>query len=80
MVHPAFIGPAAIVQAFRFQEDSRDHGFEERLEVLDNPDGVWPCENRLECTKVCPRGIKVTKHINLTKRHIREHKGSDQDK
>ncbi len=73
-VHPAFIGPAAIVQAFRFEEDSRDRGFEERLAVLDHPDGVWPCENRFECTRVCPRGIKVTKLINLTKRHITQFK------
>jgi succinate dehydrogenase / fumarate reductase iron-sulfur subunit len=75
MVHPAFIGPAAILQAYRFQEDSRDRGFEERLEVLDHPDGVWPCESRFECTRVCPRGIKVTKHINLTKRRIQDAKG-----
>jgi len=75
MVHPGFIGPAAILQAYRFQEDSRDRGFEERLEVLDHPDGVWPCESRFECTRVCPRGIKVTKHINLTKRRILDAKG-----
>jgi succinate dehydrogenase / fumarate reductase iron-sulfur subunit len=68
--NPRFLGPAAIVQAYRFQEDSRDRGFEQRLEALDRPDGVWPCETRMECTRVCPRGIKVTKLINLTKRRI----------
>jgi succinate dehydrogenase / fumarate reductase iron-sulfur subunit len=66
----AFIGPAAIVQAGRFVFDSRDRGIGARLDVLDAANGVWPCENHLECTRVCPRGIKVTKCINLTKREI----------
>jgi succinate dehydrogenase / fumarate reductase iron-sulfur subunit len=74
-VNPRFLGPAAIVQAGRFLEDSRDRGFADRLPAIDRPDGVWPCENRYECTRVCPRGIKVTKLINLTKRHITAFKG-----
>jgi len=72
-----FLGPAAIVQAARFLEDSRDRGFEARLGVLDAPNGVWPCENHFQCTVVCPRGIKVTKLINLTKRRIKGQKGSE---
>jgi len=68
--NPNFIGPAQIVQAQRFNDDSRDRGFEQRLEVLDVPNGVWPCENHFQCTRVCPRGIKVTKLINQTKRSI----------
>jgi succinate dehydrogenase / fumarate reductase iron-sulfur subunit len=76
-VDPNFIGPAAVVQASRFQDDSRDRGFAERLGVLDRPDGVWPCENRFACTRVCPRGIKVTKLINLTKRRVAEFKASN---
>jgi succinate dehydrogenase / fumarate reductase iron-sulfur subunit len=66
----AFIGPAALAQAARFIFDSRDRGLAERLEVLDHPDGVWACENHFQCTRVCPRGIKVTKNINLSKRRI----------
>jgi succinate dehydrogenase / fumarate reductase, iron-sulfur subunit len=65
-----FIGPATIAQAFRFNEDSRDQGFKDRLEALDRPDGVWACENRFECTRSCPRGIKITKWINQTKKRI----------
>jgi succinate dehydrogenase / fumarate reductase, iron-sulfur subunit len=65
-----WLGPAAIVQAARFVFDSRDQGIEPRLDPLDRPDGVWPCESLLACTRVCPRGIKVTKNINLTKREI----------
>lgn len=69
--NPGFIGPAALANAFRFLEDSRDRGFEERLPVLDEPNGVWACENHFECTRACPRGIKITKHINHMKRKIK---------
>ena len=72
--NPDFIGPAAIVQAARFVFDTRDAGFEDRLDVLDHPNGVWSCENHFECTRVCPRGIKITKLINLTKRKIRSYR------
>lgn len=75
-----FIGPAAIVQASRFVFDSRDEGIGARLDVLDAPNGVGPCKNHFECTRVCPRGIKVTKNINLTKRGIKAFKEqSDKD-
>jgi len=73
-----FAGPAAIAQAFRFNEDSRDRGFEERLEALDKPDGIWPCESRAECTKVCPRGLQVARQINDTKRRITRYKSLHQ--
>lgn len=72
--NPEFVGPAAIVQAARFLFDSRDFGLEERLDSLDRPDGVWACENKFNCTKVCPRGIKVTKNINFTKNKIKDYK------
>jgi succinate dehydrogenase / fumarate reductase iron-sulfur subunit len=68
--NPTFIGPAAIAQAFRFNADSRDQGAAQRLEVLDRPEGVWPCQNHFQCTKVCPRSILITKRINQTKRWI----------
>jgi succinate dehydrogenase / fumarate reductase, iron-sulfur subunit len=68
--NPAFLGPAAIVQAARFVEDSRDWGLAPRIDALDTPDGIWGCENHFECTRVCPREIKVTKLINLMKRRV----------
>jgi len=73
---PAFIGPAAVLQAARFVLDSRDQGIGPRLDVLDNPHGAWPCENHFKCTKVCPRGIKVTKNINMIKHEIKSFKDS----
>ena len=73
---PGYIGPAALVQAARFLFDSRDRGFAERLPVLDTPHGAWGCENHFNCTRVCPREIKVTKNINAIKRTIEKAKGS----
>ncbi len=66
----AYLGPAALVSAARFQFDSRDRGSDERRPVLDVPDGVWGCENHFQCTRVCPRDIKVTKNINLMKNRL----------
>jgi len=70
--NPLFLGPAQIVQAQRFNDDSRDRGFEKRLNCLDTPNGIWPCANHFECTRVCPRGIKVTKLINQQKNRIKK--------
>jgi succinate dehydrogenase / fumarate reductase iron-sulfur subunit len=74
---PTFIGPAAISQAFRFIADSRDRGLDERLHLLDNEDGVWPCENHFKCTQCCPRSILLTKRINQTKKMIKDSQQKD---
>jgi succinate dehydrogenase / fumarate reductase iron-sulfur subunit len=72
---PDFIGPAAVVQAARFVFDNRDEGIGPRKDVLDDVHGAWACENHFNCTRVCPRGIKVTKNINLVKRKLTAEKG-----
>lgn len=71
---PGFVGPAAIVQAFRFNADSRDRGMADRLELLDNKTGVWPCQTHYQCTEACPRSIPVTKRIWETKELIKRHR------
>jgi succinate dehydrogenase / fumarate reductase iron-sulfur subunit len=65
-----YVGPQAIVQAHRFIFDSRDEGFEERLEVLSDTFGVWRCRTIFNCTNACPREIKVTEAIADVKRAI----------
>lgn len=67
----AFLGPAPLVQAFRRIFDSRDEERDQRLQLLDNPDGAWGCVNHFECTKACPKEIRVTKHINEIKRALK---------
>jgi len=66
-----FLGPAPLVQAFRRIFDTRDEGLEQRLLAVDDPEGVWGCVSHFECTRACPKEIKVTKHINELKRVIK---------
>jgi succinate dehydrogenase / fumarate reductase iron-sulfur subunit len=58
-----YFGPAAIVNAHRFIFDSRDEAGEQRLEILNDKDGVWRCRTTFNCTDACPRGIEVTNAI-----------------
>jgi succinate dehydrogenase / fumarate reductase iron-sulfur subunit len=60
---PSYVGPAAIVNAHRFIHDTRDHGAEERLEILSDQEGVWRCRTIFNCTDACPRGINITQAI-----------------
>lgn len=68
--NPGYVGPAALVWAYRYIYDSRDSQFKERLKNVDFDNGVWSCENFFECTRVCPKKIPVTKCINTLKREI----------
>ncbi|MET8691693.1 succinate dehydrogenase iron-sulfur subunit [Streptomyces bauhiniae] len=65
-----YFGPAAIVNAHRFIFDSRDDAGEQRLEILNDRDGVWRCRTTFNCTDACPRGIEVTKAIQEVKRAL----------
>jgi succinate dehydrogenase / fumarate reductase, iron-sulfur subunit len=60
---PAYVGPAAIVNAHRFIFDSRDDAAGERLEILADKDGVWRCRTIFNCVDACPRGINITRAI-----------------
>ena len=66
----SYFGPAAIVNAHRFIFDSRDDGAEERLDILNDVEGVWRCRTTFNCTDACPRGIQVTKAIQEVKRAL----------
>lgn len=65
-----YFGPAAIVNAHRFIFDSRDEGATERLDILNDVEGVWRCRTTFNCTDACPRGIQVTKAIQEVKRAL----------
>jgi succinate dehydrogenase / fumarate reductase iron-sulfur subunit len=62
-----YVGPAAIVQAHRFIFDSRDEGWQDRLAILGEPNGVWRCRTIFNCTPACPREIEVTRAIGEVK-------------
>jgi succinate dehydrogenase / fumarate reductase iron-sulfur subunit len=65
-----YTGPAAIVQAHRFIFDSRDQATQERLEILNERNGVWRCRTVFNCTAACPREIDVTRAIGEVKKAI----------
>ncbi|HET7328072.1 MAG TPA: succinate dehydrogenase iron-sulfur subunit [Nocardioidaceae bacterium] len=65
-----YFGPQAIVGAHRFIFDSRDEATEQRLEILNDKEGVWRCRTTFNCTDACPRGIEVTKAIQEVKRAL----------
>ena len=67
---PLFVGPAALVNAHRFIFDSRDEATAERLDLLNQRQGVWRCRTVFNCTEACPRGIQVTRAIQEIKRAI----------
>jgi len=70
--NPAYVGPAAIVNAHRFIFDSRDTAHAERLEIMADADGVWRCRTVFNCVEACPRGINVTRAIMEVTRAIGE--------
>jgi succinate dehydrogenase / fumarate reductase, iron-sulfur subunit len=65
-----FVGPAAIVNAHRFVFDSRDTATAERLDILNQRDGIWRCRTIFNCTEACPREIQITKAIGEVKKAI----------
>ena len=58
-----FVGPAGLLQAYRFLADSRDEATEERLAGLDDPFSVFRCRGIMNCVSVCPKGLNPTKAI-----------------
>lgn len=62
-----FIGPAGLLQAYRFIADSRDTATEERLADLQDPFSVFRCHGIQNCVAVCPKGLNPTRAIG----HIR---------
>lgn len=62
-----FIGPAGLLQAYRFLADSRDTATTERLSKLEDPFSVFRCRGIMNCVAVCPKGLNPTRAIG----HIR---------
>lgn len=58
-----FLGPAALLAANRFIQDSRDTATEERLADLDDPFSLFRCRGIMNCTSVCPKNLNPTKAI-----------------
>jgi len=52
-----FVGPAGLLQAYRFLADSRDQATAERLDNLEDPYRLFRCRTIMNCTDVCPKGL-----------------------
>ncbi|MBX3615848.1 succinate dehydrogenase iron-sulfur subunit [Nitrosomonas sp.] len=62
-----FVGPAGLLQAYRFLADSRDQATAERLDNLEDPYRLFRCHSIMNCVDACPKGLNPTKAIGKIK-------------
>ena len=62
-----FVGPAGLLQAYRFIADSRDQFTGERLDNLEDPYRLFRCHSIMNCVEVCPKGLNPTRAIGKIK-------------
>ena len=70
-----FVGPAGLLQAYRFIADTRDHATAERLDDLEDPYRLFRCHSIMNCVDVCPKELNPTEAIGniknlMTKRMV----------
>ena len=53
-----FVGPAGLIQAYRFIVDSRDHATQQRLDDLNDAYRLFRCRTIMNCAEVCPKGLE----------------------
>lgn len=68
-----FVGPAGLLQAYRFVADSRDEAKQERLQELQDPFSVFRCRGIMNCVNVCPKGLNPTKAIGKLRSEMMKH-------
>jgi succinate dehydrogenase / fumarate reductase iron-sulfur subunit len=62
-----FVGPAGLLQAYRFIADSRDQATSERLDNLEDPYRLFRCHSIMNCVDACPKGLNPTQAIGKIK-------------
>ena len=65
-----YLGPAVLLQAWRWIADSRDEATQERLENLEDSFKLYRCHTIMNCTKTCPKGLNPAKAIAKIKKKI----------
>ena len=65
-----YLGPAALLQAYRWIVDSRDRATEDRLDQLDDTFKLYRCHTIMNCTNACPKGLNPAKAIGQIKKMI----------
>jgi succinate dehydrogenase / fumarate reductase iron-sulfur subunit len=61
------VGPAGLLQAYRFIADTRDQATSARLDNLEDPYRLFRCHTIMNCVDVCPKNLNPTKAINSIK-------------
>jgi succinate dehydrogenase / fumarate reductase iron-sulfur subunit len=69
-----YLGPAVLMQAWRWLTDSRDEGAGERLDQLEDPFKLYRCHTIMNCTNTCPKGLNPAKAIAEIKKKMVERK------
>ncbi|MAP96203.1 MAG: succinate dehydrogenase iron-sulfur subunit [Ponticaulis sp.] len=67
-----YLGPAALLQAYRWLIDSRDESTGERLDSLEDPFKLYRCHTIMNCAQVCPKGLNPAKAIGEIKKMLVE--------
>ena len=62
-----FVGPAGLLQAYRFIADTRDQATGERLDDLEDPYRLFRCYSIMNCVDACPKGLNPTRAIGKIK-------------
>jgi succinate dehydrogenase / fumarate reductase, iron-sulfur subunit len=70
-----YLGPAILLQAYRWLADSRDEASGERLDALEDPFKLYRCHTIMNCTKTCPKGLNPAKAIAEIKKQMLERQG-----
>ena len=65
-----YLGPAALLQAYRWIADSRDEHTGERLDALEDPFRLYRCHTIMNCTKTCPKDLNPAKAIGAIKQRM----------
>ncbi len=63
-----YLGPASLIQAYRWIADTRDEATGERLDQLEDPFRLYRCHTIMNCTKTCPKGLNPAKAISEIKK------------
>src|SRR6478752_1986125 len=67
-----YLGPAALLQANRWVQDSRDEATGQRLDNLEDPFRLYRCHTIMNCSKACPKGLNPAKEIAKLKKAMVE--------
>ncbi|MBL4739707.1 MAG: succinate dehydrogenase iron-sulfur subunit [Sneathiella sp.] len=70
-----FLGPAVLLQAYRWLADSRDENTGERLDALEDPFRLYRCHTIMNCANTCPKGLNPAKAIAEIKKMMIERRG-----